>query len=141
MRTDNATLCGSPISRCPPPPLSFPPSCAASTPFLQEPQGILFIYSLLGNQSCRNRVLPTLQHPQTPPPIPPYPTAICGVVLSSPETFLMAVAPRSRRWGIFCMGKRVMAEWYWPATDRVYAYGDAFGGASVTENEQRSRWC
>lgn len=47
---------------------SFPPSilCCRSLS-LQEPQGILFIYSLLGNQSCRNHTLPNLWHSQNPP--------------------------------------------------------------------------
>ncbi len=76
---------------------SFPPSilCCRSQS-LQEPQGILFIYSLLGNQSCRKYTLPTLCTPNTPSPhIPCF-------VSSFPQT--LSAASHFHHWGI-CTAK------------------------------------
>lgn len=104
---------------------SFPPSilCCRSLS-LQEPQGILFIYSLLGNQSCRNHTLPTLWHSQNPP-VP------CFVSSFSPDT----AASYFHHWGDL-HSEGPMAERGSPVADKAYgsrAYGVLLSGAGDGE--------
>ncbi len=114
---------------------SFPPSilCCRSQS-LQEPQGILFIYSLLGNQSCRNHTLPTLCTPNTPSP----PHSLFCVFLS-PDTVCGLPLPSLGD----LHGEGPMAEQGSPVCDKTggsRAYGVCWV-ESVTENEQKSRRC
>lgn len=111
---------------------SFPPSilCCRSLS-LQEPQGILFIYSLLGNQSCRNHTLPTLWHSQNPP-VPCF-------VSSFPQT----LRPPTSITGGICTAK---GRWpsgahQSPIKHTEVAHMEFCWVEPVTENEQKSRRC
>lgn len=111
--------------------LLSPSILCAFSPFLPEPQGILFIYfPFFGNQSCRNHTLPTLRHPKTHHPSPLLPT-VC--VFLSPDAHDVCGGEGGVR--TECVRVCVFAR------ACVCVHMEMCLAELVTENEQRSRRC